>query len=134
LGCHTLGFAFCARLVRTVWVVAVLDEMLSRLDEFGLPGAVSIPQACSLFRVLLPDLRDNFMTLDGIGYNSPKRSKNLYRNRPSQLHLCGPDYSMNFALLEQHALTIVEWLRYRFNSNGKYVPARQMFPRAKRTR
>jgi len=37
LGCHTLGFAFCARLMRTVWVVGVLDGMSSRLNEFRLP-------------------------------------------------------------------------------------------------
>jgi hypothetical protein len=38
LGCHTLGFAFCARLVRTVWVVGVLDGMSSRVNQFGLPS------------------------------------------------------------------------------------------------
>ncbi len=37
MGCHTLGFAFCARLRRTVWVVGVLDGMSSRLNEFRLP-------------------------------------------------------------------------------------------------
>jgi hypothetical protein len=38
LDCHTLGFAFCALLVRTVWVVGVLDGMSSRLNQFGLPS------------------------------------------------------------------------------------------------
>jgi len=38
LGCHTLGFAFCARFVRTVWVVSMLDGMSSRKNQFGLPS------------------------------------------------------------------------------------------------
>jgi hypothetical protein len=60
LGCHTLGFAFCARLVRTVWVIGVLDGMSSGLSEFGwpsgclntggiVPPCVIIPKRCNKY-------------------------------------------------------------------------------------
>jgi hypothetical protein len=66
LGSHTLGIAFCARLLRTVEVGVVLDGVSSRIKNCFIEVAnVALcrsqsSETCRIAQILLNDVRRSF--------------------------------------------------------------------------
>ena len=66
MGSHTLGIAFCARLLRTVEVVVVLDGVSSRIENCFIEAANLAlccrwsRETCSIAQILLYEERFHF--------------------------------------------------------------------------